>query len=96
MIISNLKIESNKVYGLLNVFSQFFGFDSYNKARGFGSDINSSKRVEENIMRPRDLRCLIQGHPLVNDGLGSSIEGLRLRVLGSFQQPRLTPKWGTR
>ena len=47
-------------------------------------------------MRPRDLRCLIQGHPLVNDGLGSSIEGLRLRVLGSFQQPRLTPKWGTR
>ena len=60
------------------------------------SDINFSKCVEENIMRPRDLRCLIQGHPLVSDGLGSSIEGLRLRVLGSFQQPKLTPKWGTR
>ena len=47
-------------------------------------------------MRLRDLRYLIQGHPLVSDGLGSSIEGLRLRVLGSFQQPRLMLKWDTR
>ena len=61
MIISNLKIESNKVYGLLNVFSQFLDLILIISLRDLASDINFSEFVEEEVMSSREATCLIQG-----------------------------------
>ena len=63
MIISNLKIESNKVYGLLNVFSQFLDLILIISLRDLASDINFSEFVEEEVMSSREGKCPMQGHP---------------------------------
>ena len=87
MIISNLKIKI-QLYGSPNVLSQLLIL----LLGGLGSHINFSKFVEEEVMSSREARYLIQSHPFGKCWLKSAISGLRLWILCSFQQSRLTPK----
>ena len=59
---------------------------------GLGSHINFSKFVEEEVLSSREARCLIQDRPFGKCWLKSPISGLRLWILCSFQQSRLTQK----